>query len=381
MDAQGSKIRVLRIIARMNVGGPALQIFGISSHLDTREFEQILITGYCEETELDFLVEHEVPIPVIRVPGFGRKIGVLSDLQAFISIRKIIRDFRPHIVHTHTAKAGVLGRIASITSFKKQKRVHTFHGHLLHGYFSPLITKIVIHVERALAKKTHMLISVGEQVRDDLLEQKIGVFEKFRVIPPGLELHIDTSKEKARSDLGLSASSTYFAWIGRVVPIKDPLRLVSLATIVKNENSNIRFVVAGDGPLKDELQRIAMDKHLPIDFLGWQPEIENVLAACDAVILTSLNEGTPLSLIQAQMSGKPVISTNVGSISEIVDVGVSGFVGDFDDKSMASLILKLSEDETLRESMGRAGAEYATKKYSVQRLASDHKDAYRYLLN
>jgi glycosyltransferase involved in cell wall biosynthesis len=374
------RIRILRVIARMNVGGPALQIYGLSTHLNKQRFDQLLITGFCDEDEFDFLTAHKIPVPAIKIPGLGRNIGLLSDLIALFQVWRVMRQFRPHVVHTHTAKAGVLGRIASILSFQGHKRVHTFHGHLLFGYFSKIGTRIVILIERLLAKQTQILISVGSQVKDDLLLAKIGTVDKFRIVPPGLELNLLKSKNQARIELGLDQNAIYFSWIGRVVSIKNPLRLVRIAEIAKSSKLPIRFCVAGDGPLFPDFSQLARDLNLPIDFLGWQPEIERVLSASDAVILTSINEGTPLSLIQAQMAGKPVISTAVGSVPEIVENNKTGFVGDFSDEEFASYVIKLSKDAELRASMGSFGREYALKRFSVERLVNDHEDIYTELI-
>jgi glycosyltransferase involved in cell wall biosynthesis len=364
----------------MNIGGPALQIFGLSSHLDNQKFEQLLLAGFCDDNEVDFLSTREIQVPLVKIPGLGRKLGMLSDLRAFFQIWRVMRQFRPHVVHTHTAKAGVLGRIASILSFQKHKRVHTFHGHLLLGYFSRFGTQIVILIEKLLATQTQILISVGSQVKRDLLNAKIGNADKFRVVPPGLELILTKSKIQARKELGLNQDAVYFSWIGRVVSIKNPFRLVKIAEITKKSSLPIRFCVAGDGPLLLEISQLATELQLPIDFLGWQPEIERVLSASDAVILTSINEGTPLSLIQAQMAGKPVISTAVGSVPEIVENNKTGFVGDFSDEEFASYVLKLGMEPELRASMGSFGREFALKRFSVERLVKDHEDIYTKLI-
>jgi len=380
VEPEQGRIRILRVIARMNIGGPALQIFGLSSHLDNQKFEQLLLAGFCDDNEVDFLSTREIQVPLVKIPGLGRKLGMLSDLRAFFQIWRVMRQFRPHVVHTHTAKAGVLGRIASILSFQKHKRVHTFHGHLLLGYFSRFGTQIVILIEKLLATQTQILISVGSQVKRDLLNAKIGNADKFRVVPPGLELILTKSKIQARKELGLNQDAVYFSWIGRVVSIKNPFRLVKIAEITKKSSLPIRFCVAGDGPLLLEISQLATELQLPIDFLGWQPEIERVLSASDAVILTSINEGTPLSLIQAQMAGKPVISTAVGSVPEIVENNKTGFVGDFSDEEFASYVLKLGMEPELRASMGSFGREFALKRFSVERLVKDHEDIYTKLI-
>jgi glycosyltransferase involved in cell wall biosynthesis len=374
------RIRIMRIIARMNVGGPALQICGIATHLNKEQFDQLLITGYCDENEIDLLEEHGVQIPVLRISGLGRNVGLFSDLRAFLGITRAMRSFKPHIIHTHTAKAGVLGRLASMLTFSHHKRVHTFHGHLLHGYFSKFVTRLVILVESFFANHTDILISVGRIVRDNLLNAHIGEKSKFRIVPPGLELQPSITQAEARMKLGLKEDAFYIAWIGRLVAIKDPLRLITIADISKKSNLPIRFCVAGDGPIFKELSEATLENGLPIDILGWQPKIESVLVASDVVILTSVYEGTPVSLIQAQMAGKPVIATDVGSVSEVIQNQVSGYVGQFSDNQFAMLIEKLFRNKVLRDEMGRNGQEFALRNFSVERLTNDHEEIYRNLV-
>ena len=172
------RIKVMRIIARMNVGGPAVQVSGLMRGLSATEFDHQLYTGYCSEGEADYIKEQAPDIQAIQLDGLGRKVSPRADFFLLFKLIKEIREFKPDVIHTHTAKAGVIGRIASILSFHPSKRVHTFHGHLLSGYFSPLITKIVILIEKMLALKTNILVSVGEKVRDELLEKKIGKLAK-----------------------------------------------------------------------------------------------------------------------------------------------------------------------------------------------------------
>ena len=374
-DTDG-KVRVLRIIARMNVGGPALQIVGITMHLNQTIFEQKLVTGFCEEGEIDLLEAQNIQIDCVRVPGLGRSVGLIKDFKSFLQIRKIMKDFSPEIVHTHTAKAGVIGRLASLTLGSKHIRIHTFHGHLLHGYFSDFLTRLLVFLERFFAKYTHVLISVGRKVRDDLIARGIGDLNKFRVVNPGLELRELKDKFWARQQLNLNQDVLYFAWIGRVVDIKKPFRLIEIAELARDRNLPVRFLIAGDGPLRKEFQLQAIEKKLPIDFLGWQLDIELTLSACDAVILTSENEGTPLSLIQAGMAGIPAIATSVGSVSEVVMHQVTGFVEEYSPEKFIARIEELARDPKLREMMGAAGKDNAKAKFSVERLTRDHESIY-----
>ena len=375
-----SKIIVLRIIARMNVGGPAVQVSGLMRGFDHEIFEQELLTGYCAAYEADYLEKVAVDVKAIRIDGLGRSIKPRADLTALFAIVKEIRRFKPDVIHTHTAKAGVVGRIASILSRQKSIRVHTFHGHLLNGYFGPGKTKLVILVEKFLALFTHQLLAVGKKVQDDLVAAGIGNSNKFAVMPPGLQLAKISSKHDARIELGLDQNRIYCAFIGRITQIKRPDRFLDVIAKVKTDGIKVNFIVAGAGEQLQYCQDRVTNERLPVTFLGWREDIEVVLAAADFVILTSDNEGTPLSLIQAGMVGIPVVATNVGSTNEIVVNGKTGFLTDLSVDQLASAITKLAENSDLRARMGAAGQEYTLARYGVERLVKDHQDLYLRLL-
>lgn len=380
MSHHDSKIKVLRIIARMNVGGPAVQVSGLMRGFDTSKFEQELVTGFCAADEADYLENVAYDVKAIRIDGLGRSIKPRADLTALFAIVKEIRRFKPDVIHTHTAKAGVIGRIASILSGKKSVRVHTFHGHLLIGYFGPGKTRLVIWVEKFLALFTNQLLAVGTKVKDDLLAVGIGNQNKFGVMPPGLQLAEVPSRSSARKTLALNDDATYCAFIGRITQIKRPDRFLDVAAEIKSRGINLHFIVAGAGELLRECQDRVAAENLPVTFLGWREDIEVVLAAADFVILTSDNEGTPLSLIQAGMVGIPVVATNVGSTNEIVVDGKTGLLTDLSVDQLANAVTKLATDNDLRAQMGAAGKEYTMARYGVARLVKDHQDLYLRLL-
>ena len=375
------KVRVLRIIARMNVGGPAVQVSGLMRGFDQELFEQKLLTGYCAADEADYLEKVATDVKAIRIDGLGRSIKPRADLYALFAIVKEIRRFKPDVIHTHTAKAGVVGRIASILSGHSSVRVHTFHGHLLHGYFGPGKTKFVILIEKFLAIFTHQLLAVGKQVQDDLIEVGIGNSNKFAVMPPGLQLAKVPSKHEARAELGLNQSDIYCAFIGRITHIKRPDRFLDVVAKVKADGVKIKFLVAGAGQQLQYCQDRVTNEDLPVTFLGWREDIEVVLAAADFVILTSDNEGTPLSLIQAGMVGIPVVATNVGSTNEIVVNGKTGFLTDLSVDQLVKAVTKLSGNSELRAQMGSEGREYSLARYGVVRLVRNHEDLYHELIS
>jgi glycosyltransferase involved in cell wall biosynthesis len=378
---QAPKVQVLRIIARMNVGGPAVQVSGLMRGFDQEIFEQELLTGFCAADESDYLEKVAIDVRAIRIDGLGRSIKPRADLTALFTIVKEIRRFKPDVIHTHTAKAGVVGRIASIISGQKSIRVHTFHGHLLNGYFGPGKTKLVIFIEKFLALFTNQLLAVGKQVQDDLINVGIGSEKKFSVMPPGLQLAKVPSNHDARIELGLDQNKIYCAFIGRITQIKRPDRFLDVAAKLKADGVEVKFIVAGAGEKLQYCQdRVAAEK-LPITFLGWREDIEVVLAAADFVILTSDNEGTPLSLIQAGMVGIPVVATNVGSTKEIVVDGQTGFLTDLSVGELATAVTNLAENSDLRAQMGHAGKEYTMARYGVERLVKDHQDLYLRLID
>jgi len=376
-----SHIRVLRLIARMNVGGPAIQITGLMSNLPTEEFEQRLITGFCDQNEVDYLEVNEIELPGIKIEGFGRSVNLLSDLKVLLAIRKQIRIFNPHIIHTHTAKAGFLGRIAAILSFKRQLRVHTYHGHLLHGYFGNFKTKLVILTERFLARFTDNLVAVGRQVRDDLLTTNVGNIDQYRVIGPGLEIGDLPTRVSSLKSFGLVEDKFIVTWIGRAVPVKAPHRILEIAKECGLRGLRVQFAIVGDGPLLSELKLLAEEGGLPITFLGWQSEIKKILSFSDLVLLTSENEGTPVALIQAQMAGIPVLTTDVGSTSEVMMNEKSGFCLKYSVRDFADKIELFASNFDVKSSFGAAGKAHARENFSLNRLVSDHAELYRDLIS
>jgi glycosyltransferase involved in cell wall biosynthesis len=365
----------------MNVGGPAVQVSGLMRDLNSTEFDHRLYTGFCAPDEADYLNIIAMDIEATRIMGFGRRINLGGDLQALLSLVKEIKRFKPHVIHTHTAKAGFLGRIASVLSFHPSIRVHTFHGHLLNGYFGSFKSSLVVLAEMFLAMFTHQLLAVGDKVRQDLLDANVGKPEKFLLMPPGLEIDELPNKLDAQLSYGLSVQKLQCAFIGRVTQIKRPDRFLDVVGEIKKRRIEIEFLVAGDGELLDACRERITTEKLPVKVLGWQSSIERVLAASDIVILTSDNEGTPLSLIQAGMAALPVVTTNVGSIPEVVINGVTGIVTNVDVIEMADALEKLAGDVKLRARMGSAAQEFTMTNFGVNRLVHDHEELYKRLIS
>lgn len=380
-ESRDGRIRVMRIIARMNVGGPAVQVSGLMRGLAATKFDQRLVTGYCASDEADYLETVATDITATRIKGLGRSISPRADLRAFMQVVREIRGFRPDVIHTHTAKAGVIGRLASLLSGHKSIRVHTYHGHLLHGYFGKFKTQLVIFVEKFLALFTTKLLAVGKKVMNDLLAAGIGKPEKFAVLPPGLALGVMPSRANACAELHLDPSKTYCAFIGRITKIKRPDRFLDVVSELSRRGVPVHFIVAGAGDLLDYSKERSAEENLPVTFLGWREDIENVLAVADMVLLTSDNEGTPLSLIQAGMAHLPIVATKVGSVDEIVVDGKTGLLTDLATDSIADAVAQLTSDPALRKIIGVAAHNYTMQRYGVERLVSDHQQLYLDLLD
>ena len=375
MDEIQGRVRVLRVIARLNVGGPALQATVLSSGLDPARFDQRLLAGAVGPDEGDFVRLRAPDLAVERVAGLGRAPSVGADAQALAQLRRAIRAFRPHIVHTHTFKAGLLGRLAA-WSCRVPATVHTFHGHLLHSYFSPATTKGLIATERLLAWRTTRLVAVGGQVRDDLLAAGIGRRDKFTVVPPGVPVRPAPSPELARAELGLPSEGLVVAYVARLTAVKRPERFVELARELAPSHPDATFVVVGDGELLEQLRTSGQDLGPALRFLGWRPDVETIYAASDIVVLTSDNEGMPVSLIEAALHGRPAVTTRVGAANEVVLDGETGFVTSTSVRDLCAATERLLSDADLRLRMGAAAAARATDLFSAARLVGDIERLY-----
>ena len=371
-----AKIRVMRIIARMNVGGPAVQVSGLMRGFDQNIFDQRLFTGYCAGDEADYLELIAPDIPVTRIEGLGRSIKAKDDLLVLFRLIGEIRKFRPNYIHTHTAKAGLLGRLAAILSFSNAKLIHTYHGHLLHGYFSPAKTKVLIYIERMLAKRSFKIVSVGAQVRDDLLAAHIGNPAQYVVIPPGISLGTLPNSLVARESLGVPQDATTITFLGRITGIKRPDRFAEVALKIASYNPKVVFLIVGSGDLVDSLKVQLSKIDSQVKFLGWRSDVENILSATDILLLTSDNEGTPVSAIQAGMAGVPTISTNVGSVAEVIKNGSTGVLTSLDPEEIATALKSLISNPDLRIQLGKNAKTDMNARYGVARLVNDYQNLY-----
>ena len=375
-------MRVLRIIARMNVGGPARQVVALhhpERGLAARGYEQRLLIGTVGPGEADELALRAPDIDAVVIPGLGRAPQPWDDARALASISAEIRRFRPDIVHTHTAKAGALGRLATWVVSPRTRTVHTFHGHLLQGYFRPAVRAGVVGAERAMAWRTTRLAAVGSRVRDELVAAGVGRPEQYAVVPPGVDLPPPLAQDAARAALGLHGDvGLVVGFAGRLTAIKRPDRLISAVADLVARGVRVKVLVAGQGDLEADMRAQVSASGLDdsVLFLGLRADIEVFWAACDVAVVTSDNEGMPMALIEASLVGRPSVTTDVGSASEVVAHDETGLVVPADAAAIASALETLAGDAGLRDRMGTAARERAEALFSAARLVDRTAELY-----
>ena len=376
MSSQGQPIRVLHVVTRMNTGGVAVLIGNLMRNYEASAFEFKLAAGVCDVTEEDYLQAVARDIPAVKIASLQRAISLRKDVAAFFEIVKVIREFKPDIIHTHTSKAGLLGRLAAIVTYPKAKRVHTYHGHLLDGYFSKFKTHLLILCEAVLAKRTHRLIAMGNQVKRDLVHARVGKDEQFSVLFPGLVAVEEIAKDQARRNLGLGADAIYSLFIGRLTQIKRPDRLLDVVAELKRRNVAVSFLIVGDGELSENVKSRIANENLPAKMLGWQKDTAAVYSAADILLLCSDNEAISLALIEGSQYSLPLVSTNVGSVGDVVINGSTGLLTESTASALADAVEALVADAALRKAMGAAGRARAEQYFSLDRMLKDHSDLY-----
>jgi glycosyltransferase involved in cell wall biosynthesis len=382
-------VRVLRVIARLNVGGPALHVTYLSAGLQERGYETTLVAGDVAggEESMAFVAER-AGVDVVRLPGLSRELSPVRDLLATIELARVIRRVRPHIVHTHTAKAGAVGRVAAVLAGRRRPIVvHTFHGHVLRGYFGRLGSQVFRAIETALAHVSDRLVAVSPEVRDELVGIGVAPAGKFVVVRLGIDLEprvaFDGNRDEVRRRIGIGPERFVLGWFGRMTAVKRTDDLLDVLVAVRNAGVDAVLLLVGDGSDRDRLEQRAHDLGVARHclFLGYQKEIGAWYAACDVVLLTSANEGTPVTIIEALAAGRPVVATRVGGVGDVVEDGVGGtLVASGDTDAMAAELVRLAADPAGRTDLGQAGRRRMLERYAVPRLVADIDDLYRTLL-
>ena len=390
-ESDEGRVKILRVIARLNMGGPALHVAYLTAGLRKLGYDTTLVAGSLArgEDSMSFVAD-ELGVEVLRIDELGREISPLRDLLATLRLARLIRRERPQILHTHTAKAGTVGRVAALLAGARRPPIviHTFHGHVLRGYFGPFRSLFFRLLERWLASKTTALVAVSPQVRDDLVALGVAPRKRFVVIRLGIELDERVAagrdgRRESRRYLGIPEGRFAVGWIGRMTAVKRTDDVLLAFKQLRNGGVDACLCMVGDGPDRRELEHRAHELGIARDtlFLGYQEEVAPFYAAFDALVLPSSNEGTPVSAIEALAAGRPVVATRVGGVPDVVRDGEDGFLvepGATDD--LADRLARLARDPALRERMGKQGREHVLSRYAVDRLVDDVDRLYRSLL-
>jgi glycosyltransferase involved in cell wall biosynthesis len=385
------QIRILRLIARLNMGGPALHVSYLTRGLDQRGYRTTLGAGSLARGEGSMaFVADELGVDVRTVSQLHREVSPVLDPVSVARIAGLIREVRPHILHTHTAKAGAIGRTAALLAGDARPPivVHTFHGHVLRGYFDPMRTAFYREVERSLARVTTRLVAVSPEVRDELVQLGVAPAAKFSVIRLGIDLDsriVEPASDglELRRAFGIPEDAFVVGWIGRMTAIKHlPDVLVAFARL-RDRGIDARLCLVGDGPDREYVEELAYRLGIARStlYLGYQREIAPYYTLFDALLLPSGNEGTPVVAIESLAAGTPVVATRVGGVPDVVSDGVDGLLAEVGDvEGLTAALARLARDPELRKQMGRAGRERTLPRYRVERLVDDVDELYRELL-
>lgn len=393
--------KVLRILNRLNIGGPTYNVAFLSGYLDKRYTTKVLAgmkepyEGSSEYVLKDLGIDYEL------VPQMMRQISIRNDALAYRYISQAIRTFKPDIVHTHAAKAGALGRLAAhFSAYRPKAIVHTYHGNVFDGYFSPIKTKVFLGIERYLCSISDAIVAISEKQRNDLAEHyKIAPAEKIHVIKLGFALdHFTTDRELKRNQFRkayhIDADTLVVTITGRLTAIKNHALFFDAARHIKQQHGHlkVKYFVVGDGELFEPLTNRAIADGFTISvpgkenvaadvvFTSWRKDIDVINAGSDIIALTSFNEGTPVSIIEALASKKAVIATNVGGVGDVVKDNFNGLLSELDPTSFSEKLLNLLTDEQLRTRLAGEGEQSVLKNYSYQRLISDMENLYENIL-
>jgi glycosyltransferase involved in cell wall biosynthesis len=384
-------VRIVHVIARLNVGGAALHVLQLAREQQRRGHDVLVVAGTLAagEESMEYVAD-ELGVHVLKLPALQRELSVRADSLAIRMLRGLLRARRPDVLHTHTAKAGATGRIAALLAGDARPRavVHTYHGHVLSGYFSRRWESVFRRVESLLAHSTGALIAVSGEVRDDLVGFGVGRAGRFDVVPYGFDLPAwsdadDAARARIRGELGLGDDTFAIGWAGRLTAIKRPLDLVRTLRAVVDEGVDAVLVLVGDGELRGDTEALARELGVAdrTRFAGFQQRVREWYAAVDASLLTSANEGTPVVAIESLAAGRPVVATRAGGTATVVRDGESGYllgIGDVD--GLAGKLAGLARDPELRRRLGEAGAADVRERFATSRMADEIEAVYARLL-
>ena len=384
-------MRIVHVIARLNVGGAALHVLQLAHEQAQRGHDVVVVAGTLAagEESMEYVAD-DLGVELHRLPVLQRELSPRADSAAILALRRVIRERRPSVLHTHTAKAGATGRLAALISGHARPRaiVHTYHGHVLSGYFSRRWERVFRLIERILAYASGKLIAVSEEVRDDLVRFGVARADRFAVVPYGFDLPEwneadDESRRELRREIGAGDKAFVVGWAGRLTAIKRPLDLIRTLRALLASDVDALLVLVGDGEDRVDVQALAAELEVAdrCRLVGFQKSIRPWYSSFDALLLTSANEGTPVVAIEALAAARPVVATRAGGTGTVVRNGESGFLEAIGDtQALADRLAALARDPELRDRMGKAGAEDVRARFAVGRMADEVEAIYDRLL-
>lgn len=368
-------IRVVHVLTRTNIGGPSVIVASLLADDRNADIVQSVVRGVPRDDEGDYFADSPLMAHITTIDELGKRVRPWDDIRAFVALWRFLRRAKPDVVHTHMAKAGFVGRLAAWCA-RVPVRVHTFHGHLLTGYFSPTVTRLIVAAERVLRRLTTHAVVVGNAVRRDLIEARIVAAQHSTVINPGIDRLEPVDTRAARRALGLPEEGVIVMFVGRFAAIKRPDRFVELARTL---STDAHFVMVGDGPLLEQTRAAAGNI---VTFLGWQRDLATLVSAADVVVMCSDNEGVPLFLLEAAMVGRAAVTTDVGSVRDVVDDGVTGLIVENNDAmALANAVRRLIHDSALRQDVGSRARERALREFTADYGVDAHAALYRSLMS
>jgi glycosyltransferase involved in cell wall biosynthesis len=356
----------------MNTGGPAVFLDHLTSAMNQLGTQSTIAYGFCESNESDFTQTHTLTAQLIKINTLHRSLNPLDDLRSFRSLRRTITEIKPDLINTHSSKAGVLGRLAAKSVNKKMPVVHTFHGHLIYGYFSRYKSWVFTLIEKIMDKYTDAAVAVTGETKQSLTNLGIGKQLLWRVIQIGIPVKNMRLKPGQNEVFSL-------LWVGRFTDIKNPqYALEVIKHLSKMSPNNFALTMVGEGELFSNIK--AKASNLPVTFTGWLTDAFENISNFDLLLVTSKNEGLPLVMLEAANYGKPTISNNVGGVSEFISNNQTGYLTEFDPVKMANRIIEIAADKKSLQQVGLAANKLLNDKFSVDKMAKNYKDLYRQLV-
>jgi glycosyltransferase involved in cell wall biosynthesis len=356
----------------MNTGGPAVFLDHLTRSMADLGTKSVIAYGYCESNETDYTNSHQLNAELIKVKSLHRSLSPLSDIKSFFQIRKIIKTQRPDLVNTHTSKAGILGRVATKSVSRKTPVVHTFHGHLIYGYFARYKSMIFTLIEKSMSRYTDTAIAVTAETKNSLIKLGIGRKLSWRIIQIGIPARVVTQPQPTEQALKI-------LWIGRFTQIKDPsLAVKTIKNLSNTAPGKFELTMVGEGELYGQVKNEAVG--LPIKFTGWLTNPFEKISSFDLLLITSKNEGLPLVMLEAANFGKPTLSKNVGGVSEFITDNKNGYLVNGNENELVQKIMELSNNKSSLIQTGINANKLLNDKFSVKVMAENYHDLYSKLI-